>query len=1082
MTRAYVSALFALIVVLAACSQPATPDPVAPTVSNFRAEQSTITAGESTTLSWTDASADATLTLTPDVGDVTGKTSVTVSPTETTEYTLTVSNSAGSNQYKLTVTVKPKDTPAPSNRTPVSQNVVKSTQEGTAVTVQLSGSDPDGDPLRYSIVAEPQNGSLNGLNPDTGEVTYTPNANFNGADTFTFSVSDGKLSSAVATVTVNVTAVNDAPTANAQTRSTPEETPVVVTLSGSDPEGADLEYVVTREPTHGTLGALEPTTHKVTYTPAQDYNGTDSFTFVVSDGELTSAEATVIIKVGVVNDQPVAAAQSVTLDEDNAKTITLTAQDADKDALTYAIVKQPEHGKVSGLNASTGKLTYTPNKDYNGADSFTFKVNDGTEDSEVQTVSLTINPVNDAPVIAGGDSVSVTMSEDGSPDPFALTLNASDVDSSTLTWSVSSGAAHGTASVSGTGASKEVAYSPEADYNGSDKFVVKVVDGKGGEDSITVNVTAMPVDDAPTALTLSNDSVDENKPIGTVVGTFSTTDIDSTSFTYSPIDGTNDNASFTIEGNVLKTAKEFDFETKKTYTVEVQSKDEQGVTLPETFTVSINNVDEAPLLTIDAPADGAEFTTDDTITLKATAVDPETGNISSDIVWISDLQGDELDGDLGTGASINVQLVAGNHTLTASVTDAGGNSKKVTLNVKVIVKRFTAWQFGSPGQDAANSITTNSSGNIYIAGETLGSLPGNTNVGSQDAYIAKYDSSGNQIWIKQFGTSEDDSAQSVATDNTGNVYITGYTSGSLPGNSSAGSGDAFLAKYDGSGNQTFMKQFGSSGFDSAQGVAIDSSGNVYIAGYTGGTLLGGSSAGGGDAFLTKYDSSGNQTFIKQFGSSGQDSVQSVTTDSSGNVYVTGYTSGNLPGNTKVGIQDAFLAKYDGSGNQTFMKQFGSPGQDYGRSVTTDSSGNVYVTGSTAGSLPGNTKAGSYDAFLAKYDNSGNQTFIKQFGSSEQDYGQGVATDSSGNVYIAGYTSGSLPGNNSAIVDDAFLAKYDSSGNRTFIKQFGSSGSDTVDGVAIDNSSNVYIVGYTDDTLPGNTNSGNGDAFLAKYAK
>ena len=402
MTRAYVFALFVLMMVLAACSQPSTPDPIAPTVTNFRAEKSTITAGESTTLSWTQVSADATLTLTPGIGDVTGKTNVTVSPTETTEYTLTVSNSAGSNQYKLTVTVKPKDTPAPSNRAPVSENVTKGTREGTAVTVQLSGSDPDGDRLRYSVVAEPQNGSLSGLNPDTGEVTYTPNANFNGADTFTFSVSDGKLSSAVATVTVNVTAVNDAPTANAQTRSTPEETPVVVTLSGSDPEGTDLEYVITREPTHGTLGALEPTTHKVTYTPAQDYNGTDSFTFVVSDGELTSAEATVIIKVGVVNDQPVAKAQSVSLDEDNAKAITLTAQDADKDALTYAIVKQPEHGKLSGLNAGTGKLTYTPNKDYNGADSFTFKANDGTEDSEVQTVSLTINPVNDAPVIAGG--------------------------------------------------------------------------------------------------------------------------------------------------------------------------------------------------------------------------------------------------------------------------------------------------------------------------------------------------------------------------------------------------------------------------------------------------------------------------------------------------------------------------------------------------------------------------------------------------------------------------------------------------------------------------------------------------------
>ena len=597
MTRAYLSALFVLMMVLAACSQPSTLDPIAPTVTNFRAEKSTLTAGESTTLSWTDASADATLTLTPDVGNVTGQTSVTVSPTETTEYTLTVSNDAGSNQYKLTVTVKPKDTPAPTNRAPVSESVTKSTQEGTAVTVQLSGSDPDGDRLRYSVVAEPQNGSLSGLNPDTGEITYTPNTNFSGADTFTFSVSDGKLSSAVATVTVNVTAVNDAPTANAQTRSTPEETPVVVTLSGSDPEGASLEYVVTREPTHGTLGALEPTTHKVTYTPAQDYNGTDSFTFVVSDGELTSAEATVIIKVGVVNDQPVAKAQSVSLDEDTAKAITLTAQDADNNALTYAIVKQPEHGKVSGLNAGTGKVTYTPNKDYSGADSFTFKANDGTEDSEVQTVSLTINPVNDAPVIAGGDSVSVTMSEDGVPTAFALTLNASDVDTDTLTWSVSSAAAHGTASVSGTGASKDVTYSPDADYNGSDKFVVKVVDGNGGEDTITVNVTIEAVNDKPTAKTIP----DQNYTFSLDLKDYFS-DIDKESLTYSYV-ATPGADWIEIEGSVLS-AKVPPAELNNTFNITVTGRDNAS----ESASISFNLAVTCPsgVLYIDESANGIE--------------------------------------------------------------------------------------------------------------------------------------------------------------------------------------------------------------------------------------------------------------------------------------------------------------------------------------------------------------------------------------------------------------------------------------------------------------------------------------------
>ena len=174
------------------------------------------------------------------------------------------------------------------------------------------------------------------------------------------------------------------------------------------------------------------------------------------------------------------------------------------------------------------------------------------------TFTISVNDVNEAPVIANGDSVTVTMSEDGSP--IGLTLNASDVENDTLTWTISSAAAHGTASVSGTGLSKDISYIPEANYNGSDSFVVTVMDGKGGEDSITINVTVTPVNDAPTTITLSNNSVGENKPAGTTVGTFNTTDIDSNSFTYSLVGEGNDNASFTIEGNTLKTAASFDAE------------------------------------------------------------------------------------------------------------------------------------------------------------------------------------------------------------------------------------------------------------------------------------------------------------------------------------------------------------------------------------------------------------------------------------------------------------------------------------------------------------------------------------------
>ena len=158
----------------------------------------------------------------------------------------------------------------------------------------------------------------------------------------------------------------------------------------------------------------------------------------------------------------------------------------DGDTLTYSIVAQPSHG-VASLVA--GKLSYTPAANYNGPDSFTFKANDGTVDSNIATVSITVTAVNDIPVITEGASTPVTMSEDGSPTAFSLTLHATDADSNTLTWIISTPASHGTASASGTGASKAITYTPALHYNGSDSFIVQVSDGNGGTDTIIVNVT-----------------------------------------------------------------------------------------------------------------------------------------------------------------------------------------------------------------------------------------------------------------------------------------------------------------------------------------------------------------------------------------------------------------------------------------------------------------------------------------------------------------------------------------------------------------------------------------------------------------
>jgi hypothetical protein len=290
--------------------------------------------------------------------------------------------------------------------------------------------------------------------------------------------------------------------------------------------------------------------------------------------------------------------------------------------------------------------------------------------------------------------------------------------------------------------------------------------------------------------------------------------------------------------------------------------------------------------------------------------------------------------------------------------------------------------------------------------------------------LAKFDSSGNLLFIQQFGSNFDDIGYGVALDSSANAFITGSTEGLL-GTSAFGFVDVFLAKFDSSGNLLFIQQFGSNFDDIGYGVALDSSANAFITGSTKG-LLGTSAFGFADVFLAKFDSSGNLLFIQQFGSNRDDIGHGLAVDSSGNIFVTGSTAGSLPGNTSSGGLDIFLAKLDTSGNSLFIQQFGSNFDDIGYGVALDTSGNVFITGSTGGSLPGIISSGGLDIFLAKLDNSGNSLFIQQFGSNFDDIGYGVALDSSSNAFITGSTEGLL-GTSAFGFADVFLAKFNSSG-------------------------------------------------------
>ena len=195
----------------------------------------------------------------------------------------------------------------------------------------------------------------------------------------------------------------------------------------------------------------------------------------------------------------------------------------------------------------------------------------------------------------------------------------------------------------------------------------------------------------------------------------------------------------------------------------------------------------------------------------------------------------------------------------------------------------------------------------------------------------------------------------------------------------------------------WTKQLGTSENDQAKDIAVDNTGNIYIVGGTNGSLEG-VNQGSEDAFIRKYDSAGNPLWTDQFGTGASDRTHSVAVDNSGNVYITGVTDGDLAASNPGG-NDIFIRKYNSSGTEQWTRQIGTSASEWGEDIAVDSSGNVYVIGDTFGSTFG-THAGGYnrDVFVVKYDTNGTQQWGDQFGNTSWNYGTGVAVSTSGYIY------------------------------------------------------------------------------------
>ncbi len=423
------------------------------------------------------------------------------------------------------------------------------------------------------------------------------------------------------------------------------------------------------------------------------------------------------------------------------------------------------------------------------------------------------------------------------------------------------------------------------------------------------------------------------------------------------------------------------------------------------------------------------------------------------------------------------------------------------------MKASLAWitQLGSKDQkgDYAFTVANDPFGFVYIAGYTQGLLVEGKADSDQspDAYLAKFDRNGNRLWVAQISSKDEqrEEALGLATDSMGYVYVAGYTEGLLgEATSSTASVDAWVAKYDGKGNQIWIQQVGGKegSWEKATGIATDALGNVYLAGYTDGSLSTKSYEGdtGQDAWLAKFSNDGHLLWLQQITSEGShgDIAQAVVTDAFGNIFVSGYTEGDFGDREEDDVsKDVWLAKFNTHGHQIWISQIGSVDnkEEEAQDIATDSYGNVYMAGYTAGHLGERQQPNdqSVDAWLAKFDKDGTEVWLKQIGSEDMKWDEalGVTTDPLGGIYIAGFTYGTMDDKilRKDAGADAWLAKYDTEGVQQWIKQIRSDGAHWGEARAIscDAFGNIYLAGFTDDQY-GNRQSEDPslDAWLAKF--
>lgn len=358
-------------------------------------------------------------------------------------------------------------------------------------------------------------------------------------------------------------------------------------------------------------------------------------------------------------------------------------------------------------------------------------------------------------------------------------------------------------------------------------------------------------------------------------------------------------------------------------------------------------------------------------------------------------------------------------------------------------------QFGTTDRDYGRSVAVDNNGNIFVTGFTQGEFDGETKIGGYyDSYITKFNSSGVLLWTKQFGTTEKDKATSITINSKGNLFIAGKTQGAFDGGiSDSRYYDYFIIKYDTNGSLIWNKQFGRTGyvFDGIT-IACDSNDNLFV--------------GGDSTTIRKFDTNGALLWSRQFGTTRTDHTTSITTDNDGNIFITGNTLGTFNGELRIAsgwATDAFIIKYSNDGTFLWNRQFGTLGYDTPVSITADTSGNIFIGGYTSATINGAINIYYNDATIVKYNSNGTLLWNRQFGAYNHDFVTSITTDNSGNPIVTGYNSAG-----------SFVTKYNSEGLPLWNNQLSGYGIYAYSIFA--HNSNLFITGNS-----------RRDAFLAKLS-